>query len=46
MQPGDVPLTYASIAKAASRLGYAPTIDIRQGIPLFVEWFRAHARTY
>ena len=40
-QPGDVPITYANIAKARSLLGYNPHIKIEQGIPKFVEWFRS-----
>jgi UDP-glucuronate 4-epimerase len=40
LQPGDVPITYADIAKAKAKLGYQPKIGIEQGIPLFVEWFR------
>jgi UDP-glucuronate 4-epimerase len=39
-QPGDVPITYADIARAQARLGYHPTVKIEQGIPRFVEWFR------
>jgi UDP-glucuronate 4-epimerase len=39
-QPGDVPVTYASIGKARSLLGYSPGIKVEHGIPLFVEWFR------
>ncbi len=41
-QPGDVPITYADIAKAREKLDYHPRIKIEQGIPLFVEWFREH----
>jgi UDP-glucuronate 4-epimerase len=40
VQPGDVPITYANIAKARSLLGYTPGIKIDAGIPLFVDWFR------
>jgi UDP-glucuronate 4-epimerase len=40
-QPGDVPITYADIAKARERLGYDPKVKIEEGIPRFVEWFRA-----
>jgi UDP-glucuronate 4-epimerase len=43
-QPGDVPITYADISKAKAKLGYAPTVQIEQGIPRFVEWFRATAQ--
>jgi UDP-glucuronate 4-epimerase len=40
-QPGDVPITYANIAKARSLLGYSPAIKFEQGIQLFVEWFKS-----
>ncbi|MFL6373952.1 MAG: GDP-mannose 4,6-dehydratase, partial [Pyrinomonadaceae bacterium] len=40
MQPGDVPLTFADISKARTKLGYNPTTKIADGIPKFVEWFR------
>jgi UDP-glucuronate 4-epimerase len=40
-QPGDVPVTYADISKAKQLLGYHPTTKIEQGIPKFVEWFKA-----
>jgi UDP-glucuronate 4-epimerase len=39
-QPGDVPITYANIDKARTVLGYQPRIQIDEGIPKFVEWFR------
>lgn len=45
MQPGDVPITYADISKARELLGYNPTTKIEQGIPKFVEWFRAQERS-
>jgi UDP-glucuronate 4-epimerase len=41
VQPGDVPITYADIDKSRKMLGYDPQIKIAEGIPLFVEWFRA-----
>jgi UDP-glucuronate 4-epimerase len=40
-QPGDVPLTCADISKARRLLGYNPTTRLRDGLPKFVEWFRA-----
>jgi UDP-glucuronate 4-epimerase len=43
-QPGDVPLTYADITKACTQLGYDPHTQIAEGIPKFVEWFRATRR--
>ncbi|MBN2506956.1 MAG: SDR family NAD(P)-dependent oxidoreductase [Verrucomicrobia bacterium] len=42
-QPGDVPLTFANIEKARRLLGYAPQVDIEQGIPRFVQWFLAQS---
>jgi UDP-glucuronate 4-epimerase len=41
-QPGDVPITYANIEKARARLGYDPKVKIEEGIPKFIEWFRAN----
>ena len=40
MQPGDVPRTYADVAKAEADLGYAPATPISVGIPEFVNWYR------
>ena len=41
MQPGDVPITFADISKARRLLNYSPTTKIEDGIPKFVDWFRA-----
>jgi UDP-glucuronate 4-epimerase len=41
VQPGDVPITYADIEKSRRMLGYSPQVKIAEGIPRFVEWFRA-----
>src|ERR1700751_27232 len=38
-QPGDMPLTYADIAKARTFLGYNPTTKLSEGLPKFVVWF-------
>jgi len=43
-QPGDVPVTYADVTKAARLLGYHPTVPIDRGIPRFVDWFNSVAR--
>ncbi len=40
MQPGDVPRTYADVARARELLGWAPTTPIEEGIPRFVAWYR------
>ncbi len=42
MQPGDVKDTYADIAASRRDLGFAPKTTIREGIPKFVAWYRAH----
>ena len=39
MQPGDVPQTYADIAKARELLNYNPQTKIESGIKKFTEWF-------
>jgi UDP-glucuronate 4-epimerase len=39
-QPGDVPITFADVGKAARELGYAPKVPIEAGIERFVAWFR------
>jgi UDP-glucuronate 4-epimerase len=41
IQPGDVPLTCADIAKARADLGYNPRVKVEEGIPLFVRWFES-----
>jgi UDP-glucuronate 4-epimerase len=38
-QPGDMPLTFADVSKAARLLGYAPRVSFEKGIERFVEWF-------
>ena len=40
-QPGDVPITFADVSRAARELGYAPKVPIEAGITRFVDWFRA-----
>jgi len=40
-QRGDMPITYADIEKSRRILGYDPKVKIEEGIPLFVDWFRA-----
>ena len=42
MQPGDMQETWADIGAIARDLGYAPTTSIDDGIPRFVEWYRAY----
>lgn len=42
MPAADVPRTYADITLAARDLGFDPKTSLEDGIPLFVEWFRAY----
>jgi UDP-glucuronate 4-epimerase len=39
-QPGDVPITFASVERAAAELDYAPRVPIETGLARFVEWYR------
>jgi UDP-glucuronate 4-epimerase len=41
-QPGDVPKTYADIAKAKALLGYDPKTQIHDGLKKFYDWFVQH----
>ncbi|MCZ6794259.1 MAG: GDP-mannose 4,6-dehydratase [Planctomycetota bacterium] len=38
--PGDVPYTFADVARAREELGYEPEVNIAEGIRRFVEWYR------
>lgn len=42
MQPGDVHETSADIEASSRDLGYSPSTSIREGIPKFVEWYKAY----
>jgi len=42
MQPGDVRDTYADISAIQNDLGFAPTTSIDEGVPRFVQWYRAY----
>jgi UDP-glucuronate 4-epimerase len=41
-QPGDVPQTFADIAKARKLLGYNPQTQIEEGLRRFVDWFKGN----
>lgn len=41
-QPGDVPLTFASVDRAKELLGYAPDTPMAEGLRCFVEWLEEH----
>ncbi len=38
--PGDVDVTYADVSRAASELGYQPTMEFEKGIAEYVAWYR------
>lgn len=40
MQAGDVEVTYADIRHSQQRLGFAPKVSLKEGIPRFVEWYQ------
>lgn len=40
MQPGDVVITFADVTKAREKLGYAPGIEVSEGLERFVAWYR------
>jgi len=42
MQMGDVPATWADATLLQRLTGYQPQTNIREGIALFVEWFREY----
>jgi len=42
LQPGDVPLTWANIAKASKLLGYRPQTRMAEGLEQFVAWYRGN----
>jgi UDP-glucuronate 4-epimerase len=37
--PGDVPITYADVSKAARLIGYTPTVAVNEGVGRYVKWF-------
>jgi len=46
MQPGDVEITCADIARAANEIGYHPKTTLADGLDRFVEWFRENGHLY
>lgn len=39
MQAGDVPATWANVDDLVSDFGYAPSVDIEEGVDRFVKWY-------
>ena len=42
MQDGDVPATFADIDAIQRDIGFAPTTPISEGVPRFVDWYKAY----
>lgn len=40
MQPGDVTATYADVSKLNALTGYAPKVELAEGLDRFVQWWR------
>ena len=40
MQPGDVPITYADVARLAAAVDFRPRTPLEQGMRQFVAWYR------
>lgn len=41
MQPGDVPRTWADISEL-EKLGYRSSVQIKDGVPKFIDWYKAY----
>jgi len=42
LQPGDVPDTEANVTALRNDTGYAPKVDVREGVKRFVDWYREY----
>lgn len=42
MQPGDVEKTWADVSELHDHIQYKPTVNIREGITRFVEWYHSY----
>ena len=43
---GDAEHTHADVSKANELLGYEPTVDIREGVEKFIQWYRENKAWY
>jgi UDP-glucuronate 4-epimerase len=44
MQPGDVPVTFASIERLRDATGFVARTSLDDGLARFVEWYREYYR--
>ena len=42
IQPGDVKETFAEISESTKDLNFKPKVNIKEGIPKFVEWYKSY----
>ena len=42
MQPGDVPTTFAEMSALQAWIGFAPSVEIGEGVDRFVAWYRSY----
>ena len=42
IQPGDVRETFAEISESTKDLNFKPKVNIKEGIPKFVEWYKSY----
>jgi UDP-glucuronate 4-epimerase len=40
LQPGDVPSTLASVDDLSAATGFAPSVEVEEGVARFVSWYR------
>ncbi|WP_256393045.1 SDR family oxidoreductase [Natronoarchaeum rubrum] len=43
---GDAEHTHANVSKANELLGYEPTVDIREGVAQFIDWYQDNREWY
>jgi len=44
LRAGEMPVTYADIAKIRTDLGFQPRTNLEDGLTAFVDWFRWYHR--
>ena len=42
LQPGDVPDTYANVDDLVKDFGYKPSMNVKNGVKNFVEWYKGY----
>ena len=42
IQPGDVRETFAEISESTKDLNFMPKVNIEEGIPKFIEWYKTY----